>query len=315
MTSTTEPIDLRRSRDFGEQVNVTVAFIRQNYRKLGRSVVSIAGATILANALVTFVLLIFPYLSFAAGGEGLEQMESTVTIAGTLLQFLLYGVVLIQIICAVNAYVMLYLEHGADGFGVEDVQRESKKKFWLIARTLLMLWLLTAFLLAFGKGWLASGGLIRLMMGVAMISVVARFIVRLIPIFSVMFHEQEAFSDAMDRCKELMENRWWFTFGLILLFYVLVIVMMLLLELPAYLILWSKEFDPYLGGEWLLTIPVVALSLLSSLVGTAGLALPVIAGTLHYFNLVEKTDGTGTMQRIDTIGAEPGAVNLETPVS
>lgn len=314
MISTTEPIDLRRSRGFSQQVNVTVEFLRQNYRELGRVLLYIVGPSLLLTGVVLFIA------SDIQAGILAESSERTTVVWATILlgcvQFFLLYIVFVFDICAMNAYVFLYLRHGADGFGLRDVWREARGGVLAVARILMAAGFLLFGILIVCAVLIDLGGLFSLIFA-GLIAFAALYVLVLLnPLMTVRLYEDLYTSDAVKRCSQLVRGHWWLTAGIMVLFQVLVAVPSLLLEGGVTLIIWIGRSDPYWhGGVSFIRMLPMLMGIASVLAIGLTQSMFVLASTLHYFNLLERKEAIRLSERIDSIGAEEertdrGAVSM-----
>lgn len=293
-------IDLRRSRGFGEIITITFAFVRENFRLLGRSLFYIVGPPVLvAGLLIEWVSQ--PLL----GGDVYQPYHVGSRMGLILLSTLFFWGSSILLAAVVNGYIFLYMERGKDGFGISDVWEETRRNFGTVFTTSfgiiaisLVLFLPAVFL----------GGMLALMglsLVVALVWIIAGvyFIGVLTPLFTLRLYEDVTLGTAISRCREMVRGHWWETFGILAVTTIVSLVIGVVAGLPTYVIAIGRQFDPEafdLTGAALAASE--AFSVLQTVAGTLLYAIPAVAAAFQYFNLVEKLDGVGMMLRIENIG-------------
>lgn len=119
---------------------------------------------------------------------------------------------------------------------------------------------------------------------------------------AVMAFEETDFGSTWTRCFQLIRDKWWSTFGLILVMGIIVGFIGIIFALPAGLIafLTGAKMLPDVSVVWFILGNVI------SLVGKT--ILNVILYTaigFQYTNLVERQEGRGMLSAIDSIGTTP----------
>lgn len=296
-----QPLELRRSRGFSQQVNITVEFIRQNYRMLGRSILYIAGPSILLSGILVFIAW---YLRDTMLPSMTRDGIFWSTALVELVQVFLLFIVTVFDICAVNAYVILYLRNGPGRFGIGDVWREARGWLLVAARILAVIGGMLLFIAFLCLILIAVGTSLTISIGAGIAAGTLYILVLISPLMTVRIYEDLYTSQAMNRCIGLVRGNRFLTFGIMGLFQLLVLLPSVLLESVSYLVTWLAEIDPY----WTSTDPLIMALLLvlaSASVMSLGFtqSVVVLASALHYFNLVEKKEGIRISERIGTIGA------------
>ncbi len=119
---------------------------------------------------------------------------------------------------------------------------------------------------------------------------------------AVVVFEGADFNQTWSRCFTLIRDKWWSTFGLIIVMGIISGLVGLVFTLPAGIIsfLIGSKLLPDMGGFWL-----VAGSVLATVGGTLLRSIIYIALGFQYTSLVERQEGRGLLSAIDAIGTNP----------
>lgn len=274
-----QKITLRQSRSFSEIINETFAFIKQNFKKLGKSILFIVGPLALITGVFSGLVQIemYPFPT----GEGLANWFSYY-----LLSIALTVVTAVFLAGVVYEYMLLYNNRQPDEFDVDEIWKATIRDFWklFLALILFMGVVLLGFMLC-----LVPGIFFMVAFSLTMVTIVV---------------EKSGILQAMSRSFELISGHWWFTLGLVLIMALIQGMLTFVFYIPEFTLMLLS--DLHSAGESQLSsnlrIGLFFTSILSS-VGYYFLeAIPAIALGFHYFNLVERKEAAGLMKRIDQIG-------------
>ena len=129
-------------------------------------------------------------------------------------------------------------------------------------------------------------------------------------VFFIMIYERENVFNAISRSFNLISGKWWSTFGLLIVCYLIQSVISFVLVLPTYVVHVVALYHTLQDGlasfqlsTWESVLSIVLTSI--SLIGANLLyAISLIAIAFQYFNLVEMKEGAGLMQEIEQMGKE-----------
>lgn len=320
MTTSSTPLEIRRARGFGELVNLTFAFLRENFKKLSMSILYIVGPP----ALITGVLVGWNYidllLSLNDGGM-LEDFQAGAAIS--IIVGLLVGVIAtLLMVGVVNQFVFLYMERGPDGFDVQDVWQATRASFGRIFVTLLVLGAIGVgiYLLMIGMVFIgaALGDTLGIFFGILMVLAFGvgyiYFLVTLAPFFAARLYEPIGVFAALSRSMQLVKGYWWETLGIVFVVGMVANFLGSILMIPVGIVMGIAQITSEGGEEimntGMLGVVMTALIMLGMVVSYLIVAMPMLAGTLQYFNLVEKSEGVGIMSKIEQIGEDEDSGNL-----
>ncbi|MDB5033468.1 MAG: hypothetical protein JWQ98_709 [Chlorobi bacterium] len=271
---TSEPLELFKSRDFGDQLGLTFTFIRENFRLLGKCVLFIAGPLLLVSSfLFGSAINAGPYRSYGATGGA---------IGSVFLAMLILVLAFSVMTTVINEFVALYAEKGPDGFTLEEVWGETRRDVLKVSFTYFC-----------GAIVIGLASMLFLIPGIYCFGIYT-------VVVTVQVYERCSISESVSRSIKLVRGHWWLAFGIFVVPFIIAMVMRYFFEIPALLAVFAEGYFTGHGDR------LGVLSMVGTVIATFGgalcSALPTVATALNYFNLREKHDGVGLMRRIQTIG-------------
>ncbi len=319
-------IEFHRKRDFSRKLNATFEFIKQNFKPLGKSILFIAGPPILIASLI-MGSIVTELGSFnpnpSAQIEGIEsRFSSPLFWLEIAVMVMFYTVASVMSIATVNNYLLLYGEKRSNAIEVSEVWDRVRATFWMYFRSMILfiVLLVAAYValaipvgvLAMVSPFLIFFGMIFFFCGIIYLGISASLT------FIIRACENNSFFDALVRSFKLVKDKWWSTFGLIMILYLVVFAATMLFMVPWQVISGVSMFhslsantleEPSFSWQLLTTI-MFSLQYLIQMVLSA---LPNIGVAFQYFNLVELKEAKGLMTQIQTLGqqAPPAATQEE----
>lgn len=274
-------INLRQERDFGELVNDSIVFLKQNWRSLLKACLVITGFFIMA----AMVSQIFNQLRmFTEGDDTIGSALNNNTIEGKINQIcssLAYLMVSLTTLC----YISLYLEKGNEQPTVEEVWSYFKYFFWRFIGSNIVYGILTVI-----------GLMLLVIPGIYLLPVISISLTALVI-------ENTGVMDALDRGYKLVKGNWWATTGPIFICFLVVFALMMITFIPVGIISGSGML---LANTQLTLLTAIFTAVMESLFNLA-MVLPQIVIALCYFNLIERKEGSSLMERINAIGKDEAA--------
>lgn len=308
-------IELHQVRDFSRKMSATFEFLKQNFLPLGKSLVFIAGPAILLS---TFFTGDFYAGLSASGMQQTTYITEWATSPGFWLQILgifafsvLAGVFIVSVI---NNYVKLYDEKKTNQIEVNDVWIRVRQTFprYLGTTILCFVVLFVAYLAAIFLGVMLvpAGEVVVVIAAILLFCGYIYLMFTLALVFPIRSFERIGFFPALGRAFYLVNGKWWSTFGLIFITWLIAYVMSLLFVLPASIIqevknMHTTDFSSFEEPSSGIRVTYQILYTLSFLVNFMGQSLPLLAALFQYFNLVERKEARGLMARIESFGDEP----------
>lgn len=317
-------IELHRTRDFSRKLNATFEFIKQNFKPLGKSVLFIAGPpTLVASLLIGSFMTDFN--AFNAGLPGqTEGVETYFTSAKfwfeLVLMVVFYTVASVMNIATVNNYLLLYGEKRSNIIEVPEVWARVRATFWMYFRSVFLFMILFAaayivlaipvFVLTAISPFLMFFGVLILFCGIIYLVFASSLT------FFIRAYEKNGFFEAVVRSFKLVKDKWWSTFGLVMILYFIMFMASVIFIMPWQVIsgvstfhsLSTNTFEEPSASWQLLTTVMFSVQYLVQMI-LAG--LPNIGIAFQYFNLVEMKEAKGLMTQIETLGQQAPSTSAQ----
>ena len=280
-----EPLELRRRRDFGQIINDSVTFLRENFKQLFIPLLVICGFFIVIGTITS----VFQYMGMmniysgllSANSNSYEIPSYTVTyfvsvIFNVIILVLLQTCVHLVTLC----YISVYLQKGGIKPTFEEVWGYFRYYFFRVIGSGFLVVILTIFaaLLCFFPG-IYLGNVLSLV----------------IPIIVI---ENSSFGYAFNKSFRLIKDNWWFVFGVVFITSLIVTVISSFASIPLTVLTLAGKFF----SQKSFTLPLIILFSALKNILTLAYTLPVIALALCYFNLSEQKEGLGLLDRIEKFG-------------
>ncbi len=319
-------IELQRARDFSKKMNATFEFIRQNFKSLGKSILYIAGPSVLVGSLLIgsfmgeFMTLTQSMQSNAGSPEAFNDYFLSVSFwVQLLLMFVFFIISFVVTIATINCYLILYDEKKTNKIEVQEVWDRVRAIFWTYLGTSVLFFLalivvyiillIPVFVLASISGFLVFFGVLFVVGGLFFLIFSSSLT------YFIQSYEKKNFFDSVTRSFRLVNNgKWWSTFGLIIILQLIMGVSSYIFMVPYYIILFTSSLHSASTGNPLeftdsmkiwsmvfITLYYMAQMLLYS--------LPNVGIAFQYFNLVELKEARGLMNKIETIGQSTPETN------
>lgn len=293
----------KKSREIGDLVSDTFAFIRLEGQTLIKYIIRFAGIPL---ALVLITATIYAHYT-------LQEIDSIPQDNYNLINlFVLIGSALVYMAlyyCIVLHYIQSYINKQGKVQEV-DIRAGIKKNFWrmvgLILLTGVILGVVT-FVSAFITGIFGflAGNFFWLVFIFFFVPIIYFMVVFSITYAASVF-EGVSNSVAINKSFKLIRNEWWATFLTLLLIGLIYFALVMAFQVPFYIYFFANEFvspQEYIYYEeaqidWIaLVLNAIGLVAQYLLFG-----IPVITTAFIYYNLNERKNFTGTIESIDKIG-------------
>jgi len=275
-------LEFKKIREFGEVINDTFTFIKQNFKPLLKVYFYLCGFFVLAT-LITAIMQqigIQKILKTSGSMQGMEIFRSMFSY-----QYLLVLIFSMANFTAINvsifSFVALYVEKGNVAPTVEQVWGYFKYYYFraLISSIIISLLLLIGFVFCMIPFFYIFPAMSLF--------------------FPVMMIENGSFGYSFGRSFRLLKDQWWITAGTIIIIWVITYATTSFASLPGIILtvvssLTSKSKE--------ISTVVIIISTTIQYLCQVLLIIPVIGVSLSYFNLAERLDSTGLMSRIDQLG-------------
>lgn len=281
-----DKLEFRKLREFGEIINDMFQFIKQNFKPLMKTYIYLCGFFVLAGMLAAIMYQVgLQKIGFGYGGN--QANTNPFNRFGQLFSFNYFVVIIFSvlnytaIVVSTLSFIALYVQKGNQAPSVEEVWAYFKYYF----------------LRVFGSSIAISIFLIvcLLFCGLPFFYVFPAMSL----FYSVMVLENGSFEYSFSRSFKLLKDQWWVTAGAILVIWIITYACMSMASMPAIILTMVSAFTKASGG---MNTLIIVVSTVIQYVCQVFMVLPVIGVTLCYFNLVERLDNTGLLERINQLG-------------
>jgi len=283
-------LEFRKKRDFGQVINDTFTFMRQNFKPLIKVYFTFCGLFVLASML-TMLLQQYKMVNIfnTIGVEGntnkfgLSSVYSIEYFLSILFSLATYA----SMSVAILSYIAVYVKKGNETPTTDEVWGYFKYYFFRI----------------FG-----SSLLLILMLIISFVFCVVPFF-WLFPyvamIFPIMVIENGSLGYSFTRSFAVIKDNFWVTFGTLIVVWIIVYACMSMVILPTTLFNMIGMFT-HKTPRMSLTLTMITTVLQS--ICQVFTIIPIITISLAYFSLVEQKENPGLMERISNFG------NTEKPI-
>lgn len=288
-----DKLEFRKLREFGEIINDMFQFIKQNFRPLMKTYIYLCGFFVLAGMLAAIMYQVgLQKIGFGNGGN--QAVSNPLTRFSQIFTFNYFLVIIFSvlnytaIVVSTLSFIALYVQKGNQAPSVEEVWAYFKYYF----------------LRVFGSSIAISIFLIvcLLFCGLPFFYVFPAMSL----FYSVMVLENGSFEYSFSRSFKLLKDQWWVTAGAILVIWIITYACMSMASMPAIILTMVSAFTKASGG---LSTLIIVVSTVIQYVCQVFMVLPVIGVTLCYFNLAERLDNTGLLERINQLGKSETNLN------
>ncbi|WP_316816990.1 hypothetical protein [Pedobacter nyackensis] len=277
-------IEFKKVRDFGEIINDTFLFIRQNVKPLLSVFFYLCGFFILAGTVAS----IMHEMSMQNAPE-LQSGPFSSRNFSDILNWNYFVVVFISlgsyaaITVSVLSFIALYIQKGKVAPSVEEVWAYFKYYYFrtFFSSIAVGIFICIAFVCCIFPGFYVWPAMCLF--------------------YPIMILENANFDYSFSRSFKLLKDRWWTTAAVILVIYVITYSCMMIPVIPGLLFTMMGTFFPE-AKEWNI-LGIVIGAILANFTYVF-MIIPVVGITLCYFNLVEVQESAGLMDRINQFGEE-----------
>ncbi len=284
MTMGKKAIQFKRERDFNDLISHTFDFIKQEYKTLGKALLTYAGPFVLITAFLGAM-----YQSGLYSDPDTFNNDNPLNMLGNIYstQYFLFmlGSIISNVVLmsVVYSYIFLYVSKGKDGFGQDEISGLVIKNFVPVLFMLLVM----SFMIGFGFIFIIIPG------------------IYLAVVFSLViyakFTEDLSFGDAINRSMYLIKDNWWFTFGVLIVIYMIAAFSGSIFLIPQIVLstfytisMVSGDFE---GASMFFTI----VSVVGTFASTLLYSIVYITITFIYYSQIEKKENPGLMGKIEGI--------------
>jgi hypothetical protein len=280
-----QKIEFRKVREFGENLSDTFLFIRQNIKPLLKSFFAICGVFMIGYAIFNGIYQSRAFSVFDQLRKGLTVNRGTdftgLFTPEYFLTILLGTLFYVSMRVALGAYIKFYVENNNTAPSIEQVWKIFIRYFLkvLVFNIPIFLLILVGTLCCFAPGiWL---------------------LVVLMPFDLILIVEDASFENAFSRNFSIIRDNFWITLSIYLVAGLIYSFGASIIGVIVAIIVGATTF---ISTDSIGTAAGIATSFLV-VVSRVFYIIFFISAALQYYNLVERRDGTGIMQRVENMGS------------
>jgi hypothetical protein len=289
-------IELAKPRDFGEIINDTFMFVRQNFKPLMKYFFIFCGFFVLATMAIS-VLTELKMLTALDNFDSTSFNEGDVASRFSYLNlgffvnlfflFLEYSAIYVTVLC----YMTLYKIKQNVAPTTEEMWGYFKFYYLKTTGSFFILFILTLL-----------GTMLCIIPGIYLGVVFAL-------VAPIMIVENSSFGYAFNHCFRLIKDNWWVTFGALVVIGIILYVIRIVVVVPTAIINMTSMLTPGAPHTTLQVVITILSTVLEQLAHIFQVLVVIVTG-LCYFNLSESKDGLSLMERINQFGAAPTDNNI-----
>lgn len=276
-----EKIQFKSVRDFGEVINDTFQFVKQNLKPLLKTFFYFSGLFLIGGALANIIAQMNMQDAINSGAPRSAVTISNVFTAPMLFSLLFTFLNYVAITVSVLSFITIYVEKGRIAPSLEEVWGYFRYYFLRV---------------------LGSAIFIGVILTVSMMLLIIPFIY-IFPAMSIllpiMVIENATFSYSFGKSFKLLNGQWWITAGTILILWIITYALLIVVTLPGILLAMTDAFIP---ASIIPKTPSIIFQNILSYLSQVFLIIPLVGLSLIYFNLVERQENLGLFDRIDELG-------------
>ncbi len=305
--------DLHATRNFGRKLNAVIEFIRYNSLPFGKSMLFIAGPFILLGSVLMTQFMnqtIMRSIRITQGNfeENPYDLVSIMSVVGGFIVIFIGSIILIS---TVYEYIILYDQRKSNQIEVSEVWDRVKKNMWsllltLIVFSVILIVLYVIFVVALGMMVMIHPVLMVVGMFALMICVMFAMAYFMLAIF-IQVYEGKGLSNAFQRTSFLIKDNLWSTVGIIVVTSLIQSTISSAFIIPAYInfIIYAMHSSQSAvmeePGTMFMVINYISIAIYL-LANYILYAIPLLGVAFQYFNLAEKKEAKGLMNKLETFG-------------
>jgi len=286
----TQYVEIRKSRDFGEIISATFEFLRFHFKSISLSLLFYAGPFSFVGG-VGYGMLNGKLFDFEMLTNGSISAFLNLAIFGSIFYVFLLLATIMSILI-VNTYIdLIERSESKAPIAPNVVWEAAKERIGVTISTSIV----TFFLVAIGMLFCIIPGLWMLM--------------PLSMIFILRYQEPNlGLVDAIKKSFVIIKDNWWATFGIYFVMAMIVGVISQIFSVPTLIMTiitgMTMYSDPSSASNIFFTVLNIFFGILYT-VGTLLLSsITYVSMGFQYFSLVEKSDPTSLLKKIDEIGTK-----------
>lgn len=291
----TQFMEIRKSRDFGEIISATFEFLRIHFKSISLSLLFYAGPFSFVGG-VGYGMMNGKLFDYSTLTEGSVSSIINLVIFGSIFYVFLLLATLMSILIVNTYFDMVERSESKAPIPHTEVWNVAKERIGVTIFTSIVSFLL-----------IAVGMVFCILPGIW-------FLMPLSMIYILRFQEPHlGLVDAIKRSFFIIKDNWWITFGVYIVIAMIVGVMAQIFSLPTFIMTvvtgLTMTYDPSNSYSVVMTVINVFFGIVYT-VGTLLLSsITYIAMGFQYFSLVEQKDPVSLLKKIENIGVKKSAID------
>ncbi|WP_158797171.1 hypothetical protein [Pedobacter sp. L105] len=275
-------IEFKKIRDFGEIINDTFLFLKQNFKPLLKVFIYLCGFFILASMIIGINQQInLQKITGAPGRFPNFRLLNPLMIVEYFFSFVFGLASFTAMNLSILCFISLYVEKGNIAPTVEEVWAYFKYFFFRAMGSFVVISIFAG--LCF---------VCLILPGIYVFPALSIF-------FPVMIMENGSLSHSFGRAFKLLKDQWWSTAGTLLIIWIITSACSSIASLPAMAL---TLFGVFASSSHTLSNTVIIVSSISQSICQVFMIIPIVCVSFIYFNLVERRENVGLMERINHLG-------------
>lgn len=314
-------IELRQQRDFGQVISVSFEFLFANFSGFFKTVFIITGLSFIFS-ITLFSLWFYKIINaFTNGarttryrGNGSEDALMNMFGGMNLVYLILGGLVfmfsLMFTYLTVYSYIKIYVRNGKImDISAREIWNEVKQRLpkYIGGGTLFVIIIALLNALSIAIQSISPG--FRFFVAIASNA----FFFYSYLYFLVLVNEEEVtVIDAFGRTFYLVSGKWWFTFGIFIVLFLLCYILSILLSFTGVFVAgMANKFFGFGVSKYVNFLLVVSGGVLGTIYMYMIFCFFIIKNSVLYYSYSEQKDSIGLLQNIDALGLEPDMEPLQ----
>jgi hypothetical protein len=282
-----ELVEFKKIREFGEMINDTFLFIRQNLKPMLKAFIYLCGFFILAG-IATSIMNQLNMRDAVVNSTNFEERISAVLTLNYLVSIIFLILNYNALTVAILSYVALYIDKGNVSPSIDEVWAYFKYYFFraLVGSVLVGVFMVLAFICC-------------IIPGIYVFPMMSLF-------FPIMLFENASVGYCFSRSFKLVKDQWWITAAVLIIIWMITYACTLIVAIPSMILGLMTAFT---SGSKQISIFSLALISVLQYLSQVFMILPLVCSAFCYFNLRERQESYGLLERIGKLGGPKDNLN------
>ncbi|MBN8697585.1 MAG: hypothetical protein J0L87_13725 [Bacteroidetes bacterium] len=307
----TEKINFKVSRDFGETFNVSVKFLRQNFRSFFGSIILIAGPLILIAAVSGAFYQSNALTMMSPKRILMNDVDPFAQFGLTYFLFIIASLLShLALLGTTFAYMVAYQEKGPGNITTSDVSRILFRNtgriiggFFLYTLLIIIAVVIVVLIIA-GLSAIAPalGVLMGILLFFGILVIAPPFMWQFSVFYLAAMQDDIGVTDAMSKTRSVMKDNFWWTWVIVVCAGIAIAIIGVVFAMPQFIYQMILMISNIKDGTGEISIPFIVVSSICTFFVQVIYSIYYIISGFHYYSLAEKKGGDGLLERIDEIG-------------